>query len=386
MSEIEPFHVMEMLKQTQGLQNQGREVVHLSIGEPDFQAPPAVLAALRQAADNGHTGYTEAKGLLALRQRIADWYATQWDVDVDSEQILITQGASGALTLACLALINPGDEVLMPDPSYACNRHFVAAAGGRAHLLGCGPEQAFQFRAGQLEAAWRDTTRGIMVASPANPTGTCIQADVLGQLAGICQRKGGFLICDEIYQGLVYGRPAETLLSQPITRGDWDGWLVINSFSKYFGMTGWRLGWLVAPKSLCGPLERLAQNLTICAPTLAQHAAMACFDEDTLALCEERRQAFEQRRDRVLERLGRMGLQVPCKPDGAFYVYLDVSGLCTSSMQWCKDLLETTGLCLAPGIDFSVSDGHRYVRLSYARDIETLDRGMDLLEGFIQRT
>lgn len=385
LSRIAPFYVMEVHKQAQALQAQGRPVIHLSIGEPDFGAPEPVSDALVRAVREGRTGYTEARGLHALRVRISHWYADRFDVTVHPDQILVTSGASGALTLACLALINPGDEVLMPDPSYACNRHFVAAADGHARLLPCTAEYHWQFTANQLAAAWSTTTRGIMVASPANPTGMCLQPDTADSLIAVCQQRNGFLISDEIYQGLVYDREPDSLLQRPALRDGWDHWMVVNSFSKYFGMTGWRLGWLVAPLPWVPALERLAQNLTICAPAPAQQAALACFESDTLHICEERRTTFRQRRDAVVERLRHMGLPPVHTPDGAFYVWLDVAHLCTSSVDWCRQLMEETGVCLVPGIDFSLAHGERFVRLSYASELNTLMRGLDRLEAFLRR-
>lgn len=375
---------MEVLKQAQALQAQGRDVIHLSVGEPDFGAPAPVVAALNHAVSAGHTGYTEAKGLRALRERIADWYANRFNATVDPDQILITQGASGALLLATLALINPGDEVLMPDPSYACNRHFVAAANGSARLLPCPPSQRWQLTADQADLAWRAATKGIMVASPANPTGTSLTAEELTALAQLCRRKSGFLICDEIYQALVYDSSPGTFLNNPVVQDGWDDWMVINSFSKYFGMTGWRLGWLVAPPAAVPALERLAQNLTICAPTPTQYAALACFDEPSLAICEQRRDAFRERRDYVVSRLRAMNLSPAAQPDGAFYVWIDVSHLCKSSTDWCRALLETTGVCLVPGLDFSNETGQQHVRLSYARDLPALERGLDRIEQFVR--
>ncbi len=385
MSGIEPFYVMEVLKQAQCLAEKGRNVIHLSIGEPDFQAPPSVVQALTDAAHAGHMGYTNAKGLLGLREQICAFYAKNFQVTVSPEQILITTGASAALTLACLALVEAGSEVLMPDPSYPCNRHFVAAADGVARLMDCGPETGFQPTALQVEQHWNENTRGLMIASPANPTGTRIAADELNAMAEVCRKKQGFLIVDEIYQGLVYDRPAETALALRAVASGFEDLIVVNSFSKYFGMTGWRLGWMVVPERLAHDFEKLAQNLSICAPTLAQHAAMACFEEKTLALCEERRNLFQNRRDFILSELADIGLPVPAKPDGAFYVYADISAFSESSVQWCSDLLNETGVCIVPGTDFSVLNGHRYIRISYARDMPDLEKGMSLVRSFIQQ-
>jgi aspartate/methionine/tyrosine aminotransferase len=323
--------------------------------------------------------------LNALREQVCAFYTQQFQVTPSPHQILITTGASAALTLACLALVESGCEVLTPDPNYPCNRHFIAAADGIATLMDCDASTGFQPTASQVERHWTNRTRGLMVASPANPTGTRINAHALNAIAEVCHRKQGFLIVDEIYQGLVYDRPAETALSMPVLKNGFDDLIVVNSFSKYFGMTGWRLGWMVVPKRLAADFEKLAQNLSICAPTLAQHAALACFSEAALAVCEQRRQEFQVRRDFVLGALERMGLGVPAKPDGAFYVYADISPLSDSSVQWCKDLLEETGVCIVPGTDFSKRNGHRYVRISYAKAMPELEMGMALISSFIQQ-
>ena len=368
---IEPFYVMEVVKEAAELAASGRSIIHLSIGEPDFTAPEPVRRAACAAVERGETQYTGALGLEPLRERIADWYAKRFGCPVDRGRIVVTAGASGALLLACAALLERDAEVLMPDPSYPCNRHFATAFGGRARLVPCGPAQRFQLTAADVDANWTDATGGILVASPSNPTGTSVAPDVLAQLIAAAERRNGFVISDEIYQGLTYdGPPASALqLSDEV--------LVINSFSKYFSMTGWRLGWIVAPAALVPVLEKLAQNLYICPSTIAQHAALACFDDATLSVYEERRSEFRRRRDFLVPALRSLGFGVPVVPDGAFYIYADVSRFSKDSFEFVRSLLRATGVCLVPGKDFGVASPERYVRVSYATSLERLEEAVE---------
>jgi aspartate/methionine/tyrosine aminotransferase len=374
---IEPFYVMEVMKEASELAATGRSVIHLSIGEPDFTAPEPVRRAARVAIERGETQYTGALGLDPLRERIADWYAVRFGCTVDRRRIVVTAGASGALLLACAALLERDAEVLMPDPSYPCNRHFASALGGRARLVPCGPAQRFQLTAADVDAHWTSATGGILVASPSNPTGTTVAPGVLAQLIEAVGRRGGFVISDEIYQGLTYdGPPASALqLSDEV--------LVINSFSKYFSMTGWRLGWIVAPAALVPVLEKLAQNLYICPSTIAQHAAIACFDEAALSVYEERRAEFRRRRDFLVPALRSLGFGVPVVPDGAFYVYADVSRFTQDSFEFVRSLLRATGVCLVPGRDFGVASPERYVRVSYATSLDRLFEALERMRGHL---
>jgi aspartate/methionine/tyrosine aminotransferase len=374
---IEPFYVMEVVKEAAELAASGRSVIHLSIGEPDFTAPEPVRRAACAAIERGETQYTGALGLEPLRERIADWYAKRFGCAVDRRRIVVTAGASGALLLACAALLERDAEVLMPDPSYPCNRHFATAFGGRARLVPCGPDQRFQLTAADVDANWTDATGGILVASPSNPTGTSVAPDVLAQLIAAAARRNGFVISDEIYQGLTYdGPPASALqLSDEV--------LVINSFSKYFSMTGWRLGWIVAPAALVPVLEKLAQNLYICPSTIAQHAALACFDDAALSVYEERRAEFRRRRDFLVPALRNLGFGVPVVPDGAFYIYADVSRFSKDSFEFVRSLLRATGVCLVPGKDFGVASPERYVRVSYATSLERLEEAVERMRGHL---
>ena len=316
---IAPFHVMELAKMAAALEQQGRHIIHMGIGEPDFTAPPLVVAAATQAMNDGKMQYTSATGLPALRTAISDHYRNVYDLEIASSRIVVTAGASAALLLACAALIEKGAEVLMPDPSYPCNRHFVAAFDGVAKMIASGPAERFQLSDGSVRANWNAATRGVLLASPSNPTGTSILASELEKILATVREKNGFAIVDEIYQGLTYDAAPFSALSLS------DDVIVINSFSKYFNMTGWRLGWLVLPEKLVPAIEKLAQNLFICASSIAQHAALACFEPASLAIYEERKNELKRRRDYLVPALIALGFKVPVMPDGAFYIYADCS-------------------------------------------------------------
>ena len=373
---IAPFHVMELIKMAAVLEQQGRSIIHMGIGEPDFTAAPAVIAAATRAMSDGKMQYTAANGLPALREAIAAHYALVYGLQIDPVRIIITAGASAALLLACAALVEPGTKVLMPDPSYPCNRHFVAAFDGEATMIPCGPEQRFQLSDAIVRSHWDEATRGVLLASPSNPTGTSIPEDELRKIVATVREKQGYTIVDEIYQGLTYDEAPFSALSLG------DDIIVINSFSKYFNMTGWRLGWLVVPPSLVSHVEKLAQNLFICASTIAQHAALGCFEAASLALYEERKAEFRRRRDYIVPALRELGFTVPVVPDGAFYVYADCSDLSDDADRLTIDMLNEAGVVLVPGLDFGPSTAHRYIRVSYATSMENLEEAVRRLHKF----
>jgi aspartate/methionine/tyrosine aminotransferase len=379
---IDPFYVMECAKAaaeiarspvcdpTQG----GRRMIYLNIGEPDFTAPPAVQAAAHAAIDAGRTQYTDAVGLLSLRRKISSWYASRFGVEVAPERIIITAGASAALQLACLALFEPGDEVLMPDPSYPCNRHFVAAAGAKAVGLAAGPEARFQLDEHSVTQAWTHQTRGVVLASPSNPTGTSIDPETLRAIVSQVRARGGVTLVDEIYLGLSYD---EQFAHTALALGD--DVISVNSFSKYFSMTGWRLGWLVVPPALVAPIEKLQQNLFICASTVAQQAALACFEPESLAEYERRRSAFRERRDFIVPALNALGLTVPVMPDGAFYAWADCSAV-GNSWDLSFELMRTAQVALTPGRDFGPHAASQYLRLSFASSMDDLREAVQRLD------
>jgi aspartate/methionine/tyrosine aminotransferase len=377
--EIAPFHVMELVKRAQALERQGRSIIHLSIGEPDFTAPEPVLQALVRAAQAGATAYTPALGLGALRERIATHYAQAYGVAVDPARVVVTAGASAALLLACCALVNAGDRVLMSDPAYPCNRHFVAAFDGVPVGIPVDAATRFQLDAALVAQHWQPGTRGVLLASPANPTGTSVPFDELGRIVGVARERGGFSIVDEIYLGLQYDtRPRSALAFG-------DDVLVTNSFSKFFHMTGWRLGWLIAPPAWVPAFEKLAQNLFICPSTLAQHAALACFEPQAMAIFEARREEFRRRRDYIVPALQALGLDVPVVPDGAFYVWVDCSRFSGDSDAFAAELLEHAGVSVVPGFDFGAHEPQRHLRLSYANSLENLQEAVRRIGDWLQR-
>ena len=372
---IEPFYVMEFAKAAAELARspacKASPMIFLNIGEPDFTAPPLVLDAAERALRAGRTQYTDACGLPALRERISAWYAQRFGLTVDARRIVVTAGASAALQLACLALVDRDDEVLLPDPSYPCNRHFVAAAEGVPVLLPASAAERYQLSAAGVEAAWTPRTRGVLLASPSNPTGTSIAPDEMGRIVAAVRARGGFTVVDEIYLGLSYD---ERFGHSALAWGE--DVISVNSFSKYFSMTGWRLGWLVVPEALVAPIEKLAQNLYICASSVAQQAALACFEPDSIAEYERRRAAFRARRDFLVPALAAIGLPVPVQPDGAFYAWADCSAQHPSSWDFCFDMLQRAHVAMTPGRDFGRATAEQCVRLSYANSMPQLQEAV----------
>jgi len=381
---IEPFYVMECAKAAAELARspacRDTPMIFLNIGEPDFTAPPLVREAAERALREGRTQYTDATGLPALRERISGWYAQRFGLTIAPSRIVVTAGASAALQLICLALVERGDEVLLPDPSYPCNRHFVAAADGTPVLLPAGPQQRFQLSATGVEAAWTPHTRGVLLASPSNPTGTSIDPDEMGRIVSAVRARGGFTLVDEIYLGLSYD---QRFGHSALMHGD--DVISINSFSKYFSMTGWRLGWLVLPEALVPAVEKLAQNLFICASTLAQRAALACFEPDSIAEYERRRGEFRARRDFIVPALNALGLTVPVLPDGAFYAWADCSAHASSSWDFVFDIMRRAHVALTPGRDFGHHGSERWVRLSYASSMAQLQEAVVRLQDLLSR-
>lgn len=374
---IEPFHVMELAKMAAALEREGRHIVHMGIGEPDFTAAPAVIAAATQAMADGRMQYTAATGIPELRAAISAHYRRVYGLEIAPQRIVVTAGASAALLLACAALVQPGTEVLMPDPSYPCNRHFVAAFEGSARMIASGPAERFQLSEAMVRQHWGAATRGVLLASPSNPTGTSIEAGELENIVGAVRERGGFTIVDEIYQGLTYDAAPFSALSLG------SDVIVINSFSKYFNMTGWRLGWLVAPDALVPVLEKLAQNLFICASAIAQHAGVACFLPESIALYESRKEEFRRRRDYLVPALRELGFDVPVTPDGAFYVYADCSRFTDDADRFSVDILNQAGVVLVPGLDFGPHTARRYLRISYATSMENLQEAVRRLRKFL---
>jgi aspartate/methionine/tyrosine aminotransferase len=379
MAEIEPFHVMALLARARELEGQGRSIIHMEIGEPDFPTPEPVLRAGMRALERGELFYTPTPGLPELRRAIADYYRSRYDVEVPASRVIVTTGSSAALMLACAVLVNPGDEVLLADPGYPANRHFVRVVEGRPRPIAVDAGSAWQLAPDHLESNWGERTVAALVASPSNPTGTLISTEHLERMAEIARARGGTLIVDEIYHGLVYEGECTTALAFA------DDVFVINSFSKYFNMTGWRLGWMVAPETCVGEIERLAQNLYLAAPTPAQHAALAAFEPETLAILESRRRELKARRDYLVPELRRLGFDIPVMPQGAFYIYAGCGKLTRDSFGFARDLLEDAGVAITPGVDFGANAPERHVRFAYTNPVERLREGVARIEKFLNR-
>ena len=367
---IEPFHVMALLARANELQAEGHDVIHLEIGEPDFTTAAPIVEAGQAALAAGHTRYTAARGLPELRRAIAGFYGQRYGLDIDPERILITPGGSGALLLASSLLVDPGRHWLLADPGYPCNRHFLRLVEGAAQLVPVGPETRYQLTPHLVERHWDAQSVGALVASPANPTGTLLHRDELAALSDSLRGLGGHLVVDEIYHGLTYGVDATSVLEVD------DDAFVLNSFSKYFGMTGWRLGWLVAPREAVPELEKLAQNLYISAPSMAQHAALACFREDTLAILEARRAEFARRRDYLLPALRELGFGIAVEPEGAFYLYADVSAFTQDAYAFCQHFIETEYVAFTPGLDFGRHLAGQHVRFAYTQSLPRLEEAV----------
>jgi len=380
MAEIEPFHVMALLARARELEAQGRSIIHMEIGEPDFPTPEPIIRAGVRALEKGELFYTPTPGLPQLRQAIAGYYLSRYGVAISPSRIFVTTGASAALMLACAALIDPGDEVLLADPGYPANRHFVRVVEGVPRAVPVDAASGYQLAPTHLEQHWGARTAAALVASPSNPTGTLISTERLAAMVEIARARGGTLIVDEIYHGLVYEGEYTTAAAFA------DDVFVINSFSKYFNMTGWRLGWMVVPEAYAPEIDKLAQNLYLAAPTLAQHAALAAFEPETLAILEKRRQEFKARRDYLVPALRGLGFDIAVMPQGAFYVYAGCGRLTKDSFGFVRDLLEREGVAITPGIDFGVNAPERHVRFSYANSIGRLQEGVSRIADFLKRS
>mgnify|MGYP000901883433 CR=1 FL=1 len=379
LAEIEPFHVVELLTRARQLEAEGRDIIHMEVGEPDFPTPEPIANAAVDAIKQAKTLYTQALGLPELRQAISDFYRSRYGIAVPASRIAVTSGASGALNLAFACLANPGSEWLLTDPGYPCNRHILRTFEGQPRNIPVGPETNFQPTPELLRHYWTSATAGLLVASPANPTGTLLSQAEIEALADVCRANDGHFLVDEIYHGLTYENDAPTASAA----GD-DIW-VINSFSKYFQMTGWRLGWMVVPEPYVRDVEKLAQNLTLCPSTPAQHGALAAFAPETIAILENRRAEFRRRRDFLAPALERIGFRITARPEGAFYLYCDCSALADDSFKLAVDLLEKTGVAATPGLDFGSNQPERHIRFAYTTDIERLAEAAERLAHYFNR-
>jgi len=377
--EIAPFHVMSLLARAQALEREGFDVIHLEIGEPDFTTAAPIIAAGQAALAAGHTRYTAARGLPALREAIAGFYRHRHGLEIDPERVMVTPGGSGALLLASSLLVDPGKHWLLADPGYPCNRHFLRLVEAGAQLVPTGADTHYQLTPAHVATHWNADSVGALVASPANPTGSVLSREELAGLSTALHERGGHLVVDEIYHGLTYGLDAPSVLEVD------DEAFVLNSFSKYFGMTGWRLGWLVAPLRAVPSLEKLAQNLYISAPSMAQHAALACFTPESVAIFEQRRAEFHARRDYLLPALRALGFGIEIEPQGAFYLYADVSGFGVDAEAFCRHFLETEHVAFTPGIDFGSYRAGEHVRIAYTQSLPRLREAVARIERGLSR-
>lgn len=376
---IAPFRVMELLGKAKQLERQGRDIIHMEIGEPDFITPKAIVAAAEQALQQGKTHYTPALGLPELREKIALHYVESYGVRVNPKQVVITAGASGALLLAAALLVNPGQSLLMTDPGYPCNRHFLQLVGGESVMVPVEADNDYALTPALIKQYWQANSCGILLASPANPTGGILTSSQLSALSETVRYYQGWMIVDEIYHGLTYGDPITTALSCHAEA------IIINSFSKYYGMTGWRLGWMVAPEALVEGLEKLAQNYFIAPSTVAQYAALAAFSPAAQEEMEDRRRAFQARRDYLLPALRSLGFSINHCPQGAFYLYAGAERFTQESYPFCLELLEKAGVAVTPGIDFGHHRTQQSLRFAYTTSLPRLHEGVERIAGFLQQ-
>ena len=377
MNDIQPFHVMELLAKAKQLEAKGKKLIHMEIGEPDFPTPEPISRAAIEAINLEKTHYTPAVGLAELRQAISQFYQERYQIEIDPRRIIVTPGASGALQLALSVLVNPGDKVLMADPSYPCNKHFVRLVEGGVVNISVDATSNYQLTSALCQQHWSDNVKAVMLASPSNPTGSLVDDDELQSMIGICESRDAHLIVDEIYHSLVYGQQPKSALSYS------DDIFLINSFSKYFGMTGWRIGWLIVPDDYVSAVDKLAQNIFLAASTPAQYAALAAFKPDTIKILEERRLAYRERRDYLVPELTDMGFTIPVMPQGAFYVYAGCEKFTQDSYQWVYELLDQAGVVITPGIDFGQHKATTHVRFAYTTSLESLKEGVKRLKEYL---
>jgi aspartate/methionine/tyrosine aminotransferase len=376
-ADIEPFRVVEMMQEAWRLERAGRDVVFMVAGEPDFGTPAAVIDTVNRRLAGGHVHYTPSLGLPELRSAIAGYYGDRFGIAVPEERIAVTTGASGALLLALAATVEPESRILLADPGYPCNRHFMRLYEGRARSISVDAGTNYQLTAAHVREHWDDDTTGVLVATPSNPTGTIVAPDELGAIAAAVATHAAVLYVDEIYGELVYDMPTTTVLSRT------DDAFVVNSFSKTFGMTGWRLGWLVMPEWAIDAVEVLAQNLYISPPAPSQWAGQACFDPEVWRIVGERRDELRRRRDCLIAGLRSLGFGIPVVPQGAFYVYADCSAHGDDSAAFARRLLHDAGVAVTPGNDFGTYRAGQHVRFSYTTSLARIEEALDRMAALL---
>jgi len=378
MQGISPFYVMELLQRAKQLEQQGHDIIHMEIGEPDFPTPPGITAAGIKSIQTGYAKYTPAAGMSALREGIARYYQENYQVKVPAQRIFITPGASGAFLLALGVSLNAGESVLLADPSYPCNSNFIKLFGGVPNFIPVSDKTDYHLTANLIEKNWTENCKAVVIASPSNPTGTMLSDDDFEAAIEVVNKHQGCFFSDEIYHGLIYDQPASTALkfSEEV--------FVINSFSKYFAMTGWRIGWLVVPEAFIEPVEKLSQNIFISTSTHSQAAALEAFTLSNLTELNRRKIEFKKRRDFLYEKLSKIGFKIKVKPAGAFYIYADCSNFTYDSFQFAKDLLEKVGVAITPGKDFGRHQANTHVRFAYTTSLPRLEEGVARIKRFVQ--
>ncbi|MFQ5345086.1 MAG: aminotransferase class I/II-fold pyridoxal phosphate-dependent enzyme [Mariprofundus sp.] len=375
---IEPFRVMQLLERARQMESEGRHIVHMEIGEPDFRTPALIIAKAQEVLERGDTFYTPSTGLPELQQTLSSWYKQEYGLSIDKDRILITPGTSGAFSLLYSVLLDQGESVLLPDPGYPCQRNFIRLAGGEPVNIPVGPASRYHLSLDHLEKHWTEKTRAAVVISPSNPTGILIETERLATLANFCHQRDGYLISDEIYHGLTYGEQAVCALSYD------DNAIVVNGFSKRWAMTGWRIGWVIVPENLIEPCRRVMQNIFIAAPTLSQHAAVTALSTDVYV--EKMRGEYDKRRRYLLAELPGLGFDVVVEPEGAFYIYANVSGITDDSREFCWRILEEAGVALTPGEDFGTHKAEQHLRISYATSLENIREGIRRIRAYTKHT
>jgi len=381
--EIEPFRVMQLLERAKELEAAGRTIIHMEIGEPDFPAPAAVIAAAHEYLDRGDCFYTHSTGNPLLQEALSTWYRDEYGLEIAPHRILITPGTSGAFSLIYAVLLEAGESVLLPDPGYPCQRNFIRLAGGRPIQIPVGPDSKYHLTAAMLEQHWTDTTRAALLINPSNPTGTMIDDDNMAALATSCRERGGYFISDEIYHGLSYGVKARCALEFDTDANSNVNTIVVNGFSKRWAMTGWRVGWVIVPEHLIDACRRVMQNIFIAAPTLSQHVGITALQSSRQT--EFMRKAYDQRRRLLLEALPWLGFDVAVEPQGAFYVYANVSRITDDARTLCWDMLEQVGVAITPGEDFGSNQANHHVRFSYATGLDDIREGIRRIEVYMNK-
>ncbi len=375
---LRPFHVMDILAQAKALSQQGKTIYHMEVGEPDFATAECIVNAGIDALKQFKTHYTPALGLPELRHAVAEYYHRKFSLKINPERIIITPGASGALQLAMLCLLDAGENVLLADPGYPCNRNIAQVLAAQTIAIPVSAENAYQLDAASIAKYWNDKTRVAMVATPSNPTGTILPEHQLKEICQLVAQKKGRLIVDEIYQGLVYDVEDYTALTIS------NECFVINSFSKYFGMTGWRIGWMVVPEFYVDAIDRIAQNIFLAPPTMSQYAALTALKAETQIELDARRDEFKQRRDFLLPALEQLGFDIAVKPQGAFYIYANCEKFTNDSFNWVKRLLNEQGVALTPGLDFGDYQANIHCRFAYTQSLDVLEQAVDKIDAFIR--